>query len=212
MHDNDLTPILAIVAFIGVLIIGFVIWRWRTLKHEQQERERQQEAIEQGYRDGLLTRDGQRACMVCGMPATAYMPVSNASWMDRLPLLNRLFSLPPRYVIEDDTSEDVCLCRLHKQFAVKKLEEFHAMLRAELSSFNASQADKVAQMDGGALVRLVQQQHKESTRRITVETKTPMPQLVQGNRDEPVVTLVSTSSAAPEPPDAPDGQEQASGS
>jgi hypothetical protein len=214
MQDNDLTPILAVVAFIGLCIIGIAVWRWRAYKYDAQEREQQQAIIDRGVREGVLTPDGHRACIVCGLPATAYMPVSTASWMDRLPLLNRLFSLPPRYVIEDDTHEDVCLCRLHKKFSVAKLEEFHAMLRAERASFNASQADKVAQMDGGALVRLVQQQHKDAVRQLNTDTRTPLPQLsLNASRNEPaVVTLVSTSSTAPQAPRDDDGQEQASGS
>lgn len=204
--QNDLTPILAVVAFFVLMLVGLAVWRWRSGRFEAEERERQQVLIDKGIRDGLLTPDGHRACVICGVAATAYMPISADSWMDKLPLLNRLFSLPPRYVIVDDTTEDVCLCRLHKQFATKKLEEFHAMLRAERASFNARQADKVAQMDGGALMRLVREQHKDAVRSIqSSDAKTPIPQLAEVNRDQSVVTLVSTSG----PPSARDEEDEA---
>jgi hypothetical protein len=203
--QDDLTPILSAVLFLGLLIISFAVWRWRSMRLSAEERTSQQAMIDRGIRDGVLTPGGNRACIVCGSAATAYMPVSAASWMDNLPLLNRLFSLPPRYVIEDDTTEDVCLCRSHKEYSVKKLEEFHAMLRAERASFNARQADKVAQMDGGALILLVREQHRDAVRAMKSDIKTPLPQLVQMNRrdEQPVVTLVSTS-AAPGPRDEQD--------
>lgn len=194
--DRELEPILAIVFFLGLCIIGLAVWRWRAGKADEEEAARQAELREAAIRRGSLTSDGRPACLVCGAAATSYVPMSGASWMDRLPLLNRLFSLPPRYVILDDVAGDLQLCAIHKAVAVKKLEEFHALLRAERARFNSAQADKVAQMDGGGCIRMVLEQHQEALRRVRTADGTPIPRL-GARADEAVMTLVTASLPPP---------------
>ena len=84
------------------------------------------------------------------------------SWIDKLPLLNRLFSLPPRYTIVDGEFDHFQFCKIHNDVSVKKLEHFNAALRAERSQLNAQQADKVAQMDAGGLHQILLEQHKDA--------------------------------------------------
>jgi hypothetical protein len=191
---KDLTPILSIMFAVGLSIIFIVVWRIRNRRSDEEEKVRQASLVEEGIRSGALTADGARACIVCGAQATEYSPMSAASWMDQLPLLNRLFSLPPRYVIVDDLAGDFRVCRLHKSVAVKKLEEFHALLRAERARFNAAQAEKVAQMDGGGLFQIVEDQHRTAVRSLRSVNVTPMPRLEMAHPDpEPSVTLVTAS-------------------
>lgn len=189
---SSMTPIMGILVFSGLCILVLAIWRYRSQKHEAVEQERAQAAVEAGIASGALTADGMhRACKICGGIATDYFPVSAASWMDNLPLLNRLFSLPPRYVIIDDMSRDLCLCRSHKQVAVKKLEEFHALLRAERARFNSGQADKVSQMDTGGLEQVVREQYRAAARALEQVAQTPVPQLQQPYEPPPVTIVMS---------------------
>jgi len=201
--NRELEPILAIVFFLGLAIIALAVWRWRMGKVDQEETARLAELRDAAIRRGSLTSDGRPACLVCGAAATSYVPMSAASWMDRLPLLNRLFSLPPRYVIVDDVAGDLQLCAIHKAVAVKKLEEFHALLRAERARFNSAQADKVAQMDGGGCIRMVLEQHQEALRRVRTSDGTPIPRLSHRASDDAVMTLVTASLPPGEPEDAP---------
>jgi hypothetical protein len=198
---RDLTPLLGIMVALGASLIFFVVWRVRYHKVEAEQREREKRAIEDGIRQGVLTKDGRPACMICSAAASEYAPVTGKSWMDKLPMLNRLFSLPPRYTIEDDIQGDICLCRSHKHVAVKKLEEFHALLRAERARFNAAQEDKVAQMDGGGLHRIVKQQYQESVRALSHHTPMPdVPKQLSAANDEPMTTIVTTGGGSM-PPD-----------
>lgn len=191
---KDITPVLSIMVAVGLATVIIVLWKLRNRRADEEERIRHAAAVEEGIRSGALTAQGHPACIVCGLVATEYAPASGASWMDRLPLLNRLFSLPPRYVIVDEIARDLCLCRLHKAVAVKKLEEFHALLRAERARFNAGQAEKVAQMDGGGLFQIVEDQHRESVRSLrSVANTTPVPRLPARREEEPSVTLVTAS-------------------
>ncbi len=151
---------------VGVLVLALTLIRSRRSKRkeesEQMEKDRKiQEGVEQGVlaRD-ILTDEVYCRCVVCGGKAVAFTPMSGVSWMDKLPLLNRLFSLPPRYTIIDESGPGPSWCKIHKEVAVKKLEQFHAALRAERSQFNAQQAVKVAQMDGGGLLQIIIEQHK----------------------------------------------------
>ncbi len=193
---KDVTPILSILVAVGLATVIVVVWKLRNRRADEEERARRAALIEEGIRTGALTAQGVPACIVCGGAASEYAPMSAASWMDKLPLLNRLFSLPPRYVIVDDLARDLCLCRLHKAVAVKKLEEFHALLRAERARFNAGQAEKVAQMDGGGLFQIVDEQHRSAERSLRTASVTPMPRLPMpraGEQDEASVTLVTAS-------------------
>ena len=106
-------------------------------------------------------------------------------------------------MIVDDVAGDLQLCAIHKAVAVKKLEEFHALLRAERARFNSAQADKVAQMDGGGCIRMVLEQHQEALRRVRTSDGTPIPRLSHRASDDAVMTLVTASLPPGEPKDAP---------
>jgi len=198
---SSMTPILGILALVGLCVFGVALWRLRYRGAEAEEQAQRQAIIEQGVATGELTSDGHRTCVICGERATEYFPASIASWMDQIPLLNRLFSLPPRYVIADDVPRDLCLCRSHKAVAVKKLEEFHAILRAERARFNSAQQDKVSQMDTGGLEQCVLEQHQQTQRALSALTRTPAPQLKQwaeSHHEEPAVTIVMSPSSEEE--------------
>jgi hypothetical protein len=166
--EDPYVRVFGIIGFfvVGALILAFSVIRSRRAREEQEREDEQRKKKEQeGIDQGVLARDPiteevYSRCIVCGGKALCTTPMSGVSWMDRLPLLNRLFSLPPRYTIINDVSEGPTYCKIHKEVAVKKLEQFHAALRAERSQFNAQQADKVAQMDGGGLHQIVLEQHK----------------------------------------------------
>lgn len=170
MEEHDYVRVFGLIGFavIGACIIALTAFRSirarKRLKAEEEEREAK---VQEGIDRGELARDPVTGevyprCIVCGGKATTQAPISGQSWMDKLPLLNRLFGLPPRYTIIDNVEGGFEYCKIHKDVAVKKLEQFHAALRAQRSEFNAQQADKVAQMDAGGLHQLVLEQHKEA--------------------------------------------------
>jgi hypothetical protein len=196
--------ILAVVFLLGVFVLSIAaiaIYQRKT-KHRRDAEEAELRAQEEEMvRQGVRTPGGDLACMVCGVRATDYMPVSGASWMDKLPLLNRLFSLPPRYVIEDNTRGDLCLCRIHHSVATKKLEEFHAILRAERARFNAGQEERVAAIDSGELMKVVMEQHAGQIKVLRHRDATPMPQLAERTQEEIIDTTVVSSAGASIPPD-----------
>lgn len=199
MDDRLLSVLFVLVAFI--VAVGFVAWRQRGARAKAREAE--EAHLQELVRAGVRKADGSFACLVCGLTATEYMPVSGVSWMDKLPLLNRLYSLAPRYVIEDNIGGDLCLCRLHKAVAVRRLEEFHAMLRAERAQFNAHHEEKVAAMDGGELVRAVMGQHKQHLKNLR-GSSTPVPQLSAHVADDVEIATAFVSGGASIPPDEDD--------
>lgn len=168
MEEHDYVRVLGLVGLfvVGALVIVLAVLRSRRARKEARLEEVEREKkVQEGIDQGVLARDPisgdvYSRCIVCGGKASTYAPVTGMSWMDKLPLLNRLFSLPPRYTIIDNQEDAFQYCKVHKEVAVKKLEQFHAALRAERSQFNSAQADKVAQMDAGGLLQVVLEQHK----------------------------------------------------
>lgn len=166
--EDSYVRVFGIIGFfvVGALILAFSVIRSRRSRKEQKlEEEQREKKVQEGIDQGVLAKNPLTdevycRCIVCGGKAVESTPTSGVSWMDKLPLLNRLFSLPPRYTIVNELGEGFTYCKIHKEVAVKKLEQFHAALRAERSQFNAQQADKVAQMDGGGLHQIVLEQHK----------------------------------------------------
>lgn len=200
MDDRLLSVMITLGCFI-ISIAGLVLWQRRHRAKDLADQEALDAQLSELVRAGVRTPSGAFACIVCGVTATEYMPISGVSWMDKLPLLNRLYSLAPRYIIEDNVHGDVCLCRLHKQVAVRRLEKFHAMLRAERAEFNAQHEEKVASMDGGELVRVVMSQHHVHLKSLRSST-TPVPQLSvrnadHGDSDEMEVAFVTGGASIP---------------
>lgn len=199
--DDRLIPVLGVLGLLGAfLVVFFAVKLLRRREPEKTEEEIAQEKhVEAGVEQGVLIRDVVTGavyprCLVCGGRATLYAPVSGTSWMDSLPLLNRLHSLAPRYVIVDDEEAGLLLCALHKKLATKKLEEFHAMLRAERAKFNSMQEDKVAQMDGGALTRALQAQYREAAAALEETLGRSMPKSLPRAKESSPITIVSSSS------------------
>lgn len=159
--DDRLASLLGTLAAIGLIIIIFTVLKLARRKGKKEAEEERARMIEEGIKLGHLTKDGYAACVICGTRATENAPITGLSWMDTLPLLNRLFALPPRYVIIDAEGRGFEYCKIHKDVAVAKLEEFHGLLRAERAHFNAKQAEKVAKTDGGGLQLSVRQHYNE---------------------------------------------------
>jgi hypothetical protein len=207
--------VLSMLAALGLCIVSgavYLLYRHATHDKRLQAEARYQEHLDAMVRAGVRTAEGSAACIVCGLTAIEYMPVSGASWMDRLPLLNRLFSLPPRYVIDDNVDGDLCLCRLHKAVAVRKLEEFHAGLRAERARFNSMHEERVAAMDGGQMLRCVVEQHSSHLKMLSRNrsTQTPLPQLQRFAEPEEVfeTAIVSGAGASIPPDDEPSSEDR----
>lgn len=192
---------------LGLFVLFFVllgvlrIFRGKRRSKEDEERQRM---IDEGIKLGHLTKEGLPACIICGGTASESAPVTGLSWMDRVPLLNRLFALPPRYVIVNANERGFEYCKIHKDVAQAKLEEFHGLLRAERAHFNAKQAEKVARMDGGGLFRQVQEYHRgvveylNETREDTDRVRHLLPAASQSDRA--VVSTLSTSLHEPNDP------------
>lgn len=200
--DDRLVPILGVVALFALVIGAFVLTRImsgrRSAADAEAKRERDKH-VQEGIDQGVLARDPVTGevysrCAVCGEKAVSFAPISGVSWMDNLPLLNRLHSLAPRYVIVDNEDAGLQLCKIHKQVATKKLEEFHALLRAERAKFNSAQEDKVAQMDGGALTRALQEHHRDSL--ASFAPPEPVRQLPPAKDSSPMTIVTSSSSKA----------------
>lgn len=176
--------IIAIVVLVGILVLAasaaVSISRGSSRKH--------------------ITREDiehMAVCVICGRQAEEYAPISGVSWMDKLPLLNRLHSLSPRYTIEDNREGDLCLCKLHKKGAVRMLEQFHAGLRFDRAQFNAEQEGQVIRMDGGSLFQKMTEQHKQHIKVTREILDTPRPMLQQQN-SEVIATIMASPSALPE--------------
>lgn len=161
LEDDRLVPLLGILGLFGLVLIVLMLLRLIRSKDRKKLEEERQKMVEEGIRLGHLTKEGYAACVICGARATENASLTGLSWMDRLPLLNRLFALPPRYVIVDAEGRGFEYCKIHKDVAVAQLEEFHGLLRAERAHFNAKQAEKVAKMDGGGLQLKVRQHYND---------------------------------------------------
>jgi len=196
--DDRLASILILLGAFIAAVAAIGLYNLKSRKQRQQAQLDAQDRQDELVRMGLLTSEGYPACIVCGVTASKYMPVSGVSWMDNLPLLNRLFSLPPRYVIVDNVQGDLCLCRAHHSVATKKLEEFHAVLRAERARFNSSQEERVAAIDGGELMKIVMEQH--SVQLDTLKTRTSdsptVSRLVERTEEEIIDTTVVSAGAS----------------
>lgn len=166
--EDRLTTLLGIIGLVGVLLLLFTIIRFaRGRKSRVVIENERKKMIEEGIKLGHLTKDGIAACIICGGAATENAPMTGLSWLDNLSFLSRLFALPPRYVVIDSDGRGYEYCKIHKDVSAAKLEQFHGMLRAERGQFNASQAEKVAKMDGGGLQLSVQQYHNEVVAHLT---------------------------------------------
>lgn len=200
--DDRLVPILGVVAFFVLVIGAFVLARTMSGRRAEAATEAKRERdkhVQEGIEQGVLAKDPVTGeiyprCAVCGEKAVFFAPISGVSWMDNLPLLNRLHSLAPRYVIVDNEDAGLQLCKIHKQVATKKLEEFHALLRAERAKFNSVQEDKVAQMDGGALTRALQEHHRDSI--ASFAPPAPVRQLSSAKDSSPMTIVTSSSNKA----------------
>jgi hypothetical protein len=197
--DDRLQPLLGVLVLLGLFILFgvLVVWRRRKRKESAADLERE-EHVQEGIDRGELIRDRVTGevyptCVICGGRATEFAPTCGTSWMDRLPLLNYLYSLSPRYVLEDDHASGYQLCRIHKQLSLKEMERFHAVLRAERAQFNAAQEVKVAQLLGGGLKKLLMEQHQAALQTILVEVdSTPR---LPASKDSAPLTIVSSSSS-----------------
>jgi len=192
--DEKLVPLIGALGVLTLLLVSLVGYRLRrgvTARRsveQDAEQRAEEEQIERGVAEGLLGRDAISGeafprCKICGGRAVTLGPCTSVSRLDRLPMLNTLFSLPPRYVIEDAPALTYTYCAVHKAVAVKKLEQFHAGLRADRAEFFASQADQVAMMDGGGIERSVKKQYADVAERlgdaVTSSLETPLPRLGQ---------------------------------
>ncbi len=202
--SGDMTPAYGILGLFVVSVLVVILVRSarkkRALVPSTAELERDLH-IETGIEKGELVKDPLTGdvyptCVVCGERATERVPTSGVSWMDTLPLLNRLHSLAPRYVIEFREDVPLEMCKLHRQVAVKKLEEFHAVLRAERAQFNSAQEDKVAQMDGGALKRGLREHYQTVRPSLTLRAEpAPVPRLVAPAPAASAPMIVTSSSS-----------------
>jgi hypothetical protein len=197
-----MTPLLGILALVGVAILLGTILKFFRRKGKTKEEEERAKLIEEGIACGHLTKDGLAACVICGGTATENAPMTGLSWLDNLSPLSRLFALPPRYVVMDAEGRGYEYCKIHKDVAGAKLEQFHGLLRAERGQFNAMQAEKVAKMDGGGLQVGVQRYHNEVVEHLTATLEDTdrvrhlLPVSAQSDH-----TAVSTLSSTPKPED-----------
>lgn len=155
---TELLKPFAIVLFVLSFVVLFILWRVRETRRQDKEQERNAKLIEQGIKDGKLTKDGQPACVVCGAAAAHLLLKTGRTWMETawgLRTLNRLYAMPWRYRIEDDWEGGPMLCTAHRRVAEQKLEQIHAKWRAEHSEFNAKQQQKIAALEQGGLVQII---------------------------------------------------------
>ncbi len=206
--DDRLIPILGVVGLFFLLGLVLVFVRIVRRKRTPENDEREKHILEGIKRRELdrnpVTGEVFSTCSICRGRATDYPPATDKSWMDSVPMLNWLFSLPPRYVIVDNTDDGYTLCKIHKQVTVKKLEEFHALLRAERARFNAGQEEKVASMGSGGLHLMVMKQFQEAQDASTAlaeQLNLPDVRVIPSPKEShPQLTMVSTSSVSePEP-------------
>jgi hypothetical protein len=166
---SDIDPrIMSLYGFIGlVILLMFFFILWKSRRSRRQEASELDDQIKRGLENGRLVRDeitGEpyTACIVCKKKATRLQPVSGTSWMDDLPLLNRLNALAPRYVIEDkEVGEWPIYCDIHYQQHVVLLEKFHSELRKDRADFNARQSSQVTFMDDGGITQEVIHTYQE---------------------------------------------------
>ena len=198
--DDRMTSLLGVLGLVGLLILIFTIVRFaRGKKGRTKEEEKRAMMVEEGIKLGHLTKEGLAACVICGDRAVENAPITGLGWLDGISILSRLFALPPRYIIVDAAGRGFEYCKIHKDVAVAQLEEFHGLLRAERAHFNAGQAKKVAEMDGGGVQVKVRTHYNEVIRHLKetidgdhVSMRHLLPQASQSDH-----TAVSTLSSTP---------------
>jgi len=164
------TDILAILMWVAVfgLLIWFIARSSKVAKQRRaEEEERRVRYIEEGVKKGILAVDGRVICVTCKEPTSdpQATPRTGRTWIDKLPglsWLDRLYSLPSRYGIEDNDQLGQRLCPSCKRSAVEILHNFHSQLRAEQAKFNASQRQKIETMERGGLEKMVASQIEEA--------------------------------------------------
>jgi hypothetical protein len=181
--DDRLLSLIATVGLLILCLVGIAVYQYRARKTQPEEED---------FRPPSLPE-----CVVCRLRASEYAPITGVSWMDKLPLLNRLYSLAPRHIIVDNVEGDLCYCRLHKKTAVAELAREHAQLRSELAAFNSMQEARIAVLDGGEILQRLLQQHREHLRALKISAETPMPRL-PAHDNGIITTVVSSPSMVPE--------------
>jgi hypothetical protein len=194
--DGRFVSLIGLAAFAAIVLVMMAISIYRNKKARIEAEAEQEQLIKEGIERGDIARNPltgeiHTRCIICGGKATYYAPQSGISWMDQLPLLNRLYCLSPRYILEDNEDGHLQYCRSHYSMAIKRLEQFHSELRAQSAQFNADQADKVAHMDAGGLVQIIREQHQKMAERLL-------------ERQEALNKVAQLPAATPPAPDSTD--------
>lgn len=109
----------------------------------------------------------------CPNQATLCKPRSAVPWLDRVSMMRRLYSLPPRYRVTtpDGFDERPHYCRDHHDRAIKLLEGVHAQCRKENADHVARQ-EELVRMSNEALDLKLSQQDTETAAKLAEQFRT----------------------------------------
>jgi hypothetical protein len=207
-----------------VIVVMIVFFALRAKRSRQRDEVEGDEQIKRGLEAGDLARHHITnevfiKCVICGEPATELPPKTGKSWMDRIPQLKQLFSLPPRYIIEDNEHGQFKYCPIHKELAVTKLEEAHALLRAQRAQFITGQANRVAHMDSKGIELALREEFQNMSAALKEQEEAlKVPQLPEAEespapqRQQRALSIVTSSLSDDDTEDSgPQGPKEAMG-
>ena len=163
MNEGDTVTVVAMLALIGGSLIAILIAVSRGKAREKKADAKRQKAIDYGVKIGACDENGMPLCAVCrklgdDVEAIEHTPVTGRKLWDSLPFVSKrreLWAQPARDVVIDDIERGLRLCRNHKAMAVRNLSEVYAGCRAQTSTFNAEQREKIDYMDSGGTEAMV---------------------------------------------------------
>lgn len=187
-----------------LLVLGmFMVWVRKRQDADRVERERYEQAVRDAIERQALLPDGRPACLVCkNTEATEAWPVVDTSWLDKVTAFKELYALTPRYEIRDGEGEryQLLLCSPHKRMCVQKWREVVATQRTILQQMISRVEAEIAQLQGGAMLAWLQQEHEVSAARLRdFMGVSPAPRLLAPGDDGPIsMPSMSTTNNAEE--------------
>jgi hypothetical protein len=203
---------IAVLIALVVFVVWMRSWRERRAREEDELRKQQQEAIRAAIEKQVLLPDGRPACVVCkSMEATETWPVVDTSWLDKITAFKELYALTPRYEVRDGEGEryQLLLCPPHKRMCIQKWREVIASKRTKVQQMLSHIEAEIAQLQGGAMLAWLQQEHELSMNRLRnfMGSTAAVPQLTANAGDDgpismpPMSTKADTSEETPIPDD-----------
>lgn len=153
-----------VAAFVALVVLLFFVANRSSKRRQQQEEMEHTQELQRLQEIGRVGHSGEPLCIICQrsrqeVEAVRYMPTSGIHWFDDTFIfswLNRLWALPPKYVVSHKYEMGPLLCEHHWRMAVDRLNEVHDMARSRYVQLKHEQSKTLKSLDEGGLLKYLE--------------------------------------------------------